>query len=57
MVYSSELVLYSPKGVTQPEGIDSCHLTKLTNILNKASKGKYSKDKAIELKACAKDSI
>lgn len=40
-----------------PEKINSCHLTKLTNILYKTSKGRYSKDKAIELKSCAQNSI
>lgn len=45
------------KELTSPKDIESCHLTKLTNLLNKASKGKYTKDKAIELKTYAKDSI
>jgi transposase len=40
-----------------PKAIASCHLTKLTNILNKASKGKYGKDKALIIKECANDSI
>ncbi|MGL5988205.1 hypothetical protein [Cetobacterium sp.] len=30
--------------------ISDCHLTKLTNLLSKTSKGKYGKDKAIALK-------
>jgi len=37
--------------------IAHCHLTKLTSILHKSSKGKYTKDKAIELKNLAKESI
>lgn len=37
--------------------ISNCHLTKLSNILHKGSKGKYSKDKALELKELAKNSI
>ncbi|OAA82958.1 IS110 family transposase [Clostridium coskatii] len=37
--------------------IAACHLTKLTNILSAASKGKYSKDKAISIKKSAVDSI
>lgn len=45
------------KELPSPNDIESCHLTKLTNILSKASKCKYSISKAIELKACAKDSI
>lgn len=37
--------------------ISSCHLTKLTNLLSKSSKGKYGKDKAIALKELASKSI
>ena len=37
--------------------IAHCHLTKLTSILHKSSKGKYTKEKAIELKNLAKESI
>lgn len=37
--------------------ISSCHLTKLTNILKKASRGRYGKDKAIALKELASNSI
>jgi transposase len=37
--------------------IANCHLTKLTNILSKASRGKYGKDKAITLKEAASTSI
>ncbi|MCM1991373.1 IS110 family transposase [Oceanirhabdus seepicola] len=40
-----------------PEEIKKCHLTKLTNLLKKASKGKYGKEKAITLKALASSSI
>jgi transposase len=40
-----------------PKDISACHLTKLTNILNKASKGKYGKDKASVIKEAASDSI
>ena len=45
------------KELPTTKDIESYHLTKLTNLLSKASKGKYTKDKAIELKAYAKDSI
>ena len=37
--------------------ISNCHLTKLTNLLSKTSKGKYRKDKAIALKELASKSI
>jgi len=40
-----------------PEELRKCHLTKLTNLLKKASKGKYGKEKAIALKALASRSI
>jgi len=43
--------------LSSPEDIANCHLTKLTNILNKASRGKYGKDKAIALKEAAGSSI
>jgi transposase len=39
------------------EDISKCHLTKLTNILYKASKGHYGKEKAKEIKELAKTSI
>jgi transposase len=37
--------------------ISNCHLTKLTNILSKNSKGKYGKEKASSLKKLASNSI
>lgn len=37
--------------------ISNCHLTKLTNLLKKNSRGKYSRNKAIELKNLAAESI
>jgi hypothetical protein len=40
-----------------PKEISSCHLTKLTNILHKATKGKYQREKAIEIKDAARNSI
>ena len=40
-----------------PKDIANCHLTKLTNILSKASRGKYGKNKAIALKEAANNSI
>lgn len=40
-----------------PAFIAACHLTRLTNILLKSSHGRYSRSKAIELKALAARSI
>lgn len=40
-----------------PKDICTCHLTKLTNLISKASKGKYGKDKATSLKELAINSI
>lgn len=40
-----------------PKDVANCHLTKLTNILSKASRGKYGKTKAIALKEAASNSI
>ena len=40
-----------------PNNVASCNLTKLTNILSKASKGKYGKEKALALKELASNSI
>ncbi len=50
-VYSLLLELPSTKDITE------CHLIKLTNILSKASKGKYGKEKAIIIRDLSKDSI
>ena len=40
-----------------PDAISKAHLTRLTNILQSASNGRYKKDKAIILKECAGNSI
>jgi transposase len=40
-----------------PKSIASVHLTKLTNLLNKSSRGKYGKDKALQIKTLAESSI
>lgn len=40
-----------------PTDISNCHLTKLTNILSKASKGRYGKEKAIDFRNIAANSI
>lgn len=37
--------------------IASCHITRLTNLLQSASKGHYTKDKAVSIKQAAKNSI
>lgn len=37
--------------------ISECHLTRLTNLLSNASKGRYSKEKAIEIRNAARNSI
>jgi transposase len=37
--------------------ISECHLTRLTNILANASKGRYHKDKAVEIRNAANTSI
>lgn len=37
--------------------IASCHLTRLTNLLENASKGHYTKEKAIEIRNAARQSI
>jgi transposase len=42
---------------SSPTDIANCNLIKLTNILIKASKGKYNKDRANELKQIAKASV
>ncbi len=39
------------------KSISECHLTRLTNILSKASRGRYGRDKAIEIRNTAKNSI
>jgi len=39
------------------KAIANCHLTKLTNLLNDNSKGKYGKDKALSIKELAAKSI
>lgn len=39
------------------EAISKCHLTHLTNLLKTNSKGHYSKDKALEIRNAAKNSI
>lgn len=37
--------------------IADTHITRLTNLLNKASKGRYGKDKAIEIRDMARNSV
>ena len=45
------------KTYTTPEEIASIHTTKLTNLLARASKGRFGKGKALEIKAVAKHSL
>ncbi len=45
------------KTYTTPEEIASIHTTKLSNILTKASQGHFGKEKALEIKAVAKQSL
>ena len=39
------------------KAVAECHLAKLTNLLAKASKGHYGKDKALEIRNAARNSI
>lgn len=50
---SYQLLLELPS----PEVISSCHLTHLTSVLSKASRGKYDREKAIQLRELASNSI
>ena len=45
------------KVYTTPEESASIHTTKLTNILTKAARGRFGKEKALEIKAVAKHSL
>lgn len=54
---SQNSMLYTLLELPGATAISDCHLTRLTNILQKYSKGKYNKEKAIELKEAAKNSI
>lgn len=40
-----------------PEAVSTCHLTHLTNVISKASRGKYDREKAIQLRELAAKSI
>lgn len=50
---SYQLLLELPS----PEAVSTCHLTHLTNIISKASHGKYGREKAIQLRELATNSI
>ena len=50
---AQELLLQYPS----PSEIKNLHLTKLTTLLSKASRGKYSKEQAKQLKQIAKESV
>lgn len=40
-----------------PEAVKKCHLTHLTNVISKASRGKYGREKAVQLRELARNSI
>lgn len=44
-------------GLPSPEVISTCHLTHLINVLSKASRGKYGREKALQLRELAANSI
>ena len=50
-IYSLMLELPSAKAIAD------CHLTRLTNLLSTASKGHYGREKAVEIRNAARDSI
>ncbi|WP_289700950.1 IS110 family transposase [Lactobacillus taiwanensis] len=54
---SQNSVLYLLTELPSVKDISECNLRHLTNILEKYSKGKYSRDKALEIRELAKKSI
>jgi len=54
---SQNSVLYLLTELPSVKDISECNLKHLTNILEKHSKGKYSRDKALEIRELAKKSI
>lgn len=54
---SQKSVLYLLLELPSIKDISECNLKHLTSLLEKASKGKYSRDKAIEIRELAKNSI
>jgi len=50
-------VYHLMKEFPSTEAISNCHLTRLTNILWQNSKGHYGKEKAIEIREAARNSI
>lgn len=50
---SYQLLLEFPS----PESIKKCHLTHLTNVISKAFRGKYGRERAIQLRELASNSI
>ena len=57
MVYPSEVQLQIAIGTSAPNDIANCHLTRLTGIIQKGSRGKYGREKAIALRELAASSI
>lgn len=54
---SQNSILYLLEELPSSKDISECNLKHLTNILEKYSKGKYSRDKAIEIRDLARKSI
>lgn len=54
---SQNSMLYTLLEFPGAKAIADCHLTRLTSVLQKHSNGRYSKDKAIELREVARNSI
>ena len=54
---SQKSMLFTLLELPNTAAVASCHLTRLTNLLSKYSRGKYGKGKAVELRELAKNSI
>jgi len=54
---SQNSMLYLLLELPGANAIATCHLTKLTSLLQKHSRGKYTKQKAMEIRTMARDSI
>lgn len=54
---SQNSMLYTLLQLPGAKAMSDCHLTRFTSILKKYSKGKYTKNKAIELREAARRSI
>jgi hypothetical protein len=54
---SQKSMLYTLLELPNSKAIGDCHLSHLTSVLSKYSKGKYGKDKAVQLRDVARNSI